>query len=68
MLLSLTEAHVQYQHIPSILCEAKRVFQVTARKCVNEFWLKTSASIQAAADTKSEYEGIRKTVGTKKKS
>ena len=38
------------------------VFRKTARKCANEFCLKTRASIQAAADTKSVYHGIRKAV------
>ena len=68
------QAHVEYQHDPSStslnrLREARKGFRRTARKCTNEFWLKTSASIQAAADrgdTKSVYDGIRKAVGPKK--
>ena len=61
------QAHVDYQHDPSStslkrLREARKTFRKTARKCANEFWLKTSAGIQAAADrgdTKSVYDGIR---------
>ena len=69
------QAHVEYQHDPSStslnrLREARKGFRRTARKCTNEFWLKTSASIQAAADrgdTKSVYDGIRKAVGPTEK-
>ena len=69
------QAHVECQHDQSStslnrLREARKVFRRTARKCANEFWLKTSASIKAAADradTKSVYDGIRKAVGPTKK-
>ena len=69
------QAHVDYQHDPSStslnrLREARKTFRKTARKCANEFWLTTSAGIQAAADrgdTKSVYDGIRKAVGPTKK-
>ena len=69
------QAHVDYQNDPSSksfkrLCEARNTFRKTATKCANEFWLKTSASIQPAADrgdTKLVYHGIRKAVGPKKK-
>ena len=69
------QAHVEYQHEQSCtslnrLREARKVFRRTARKCTNEFWLKTSASIWFAADrgdTKSVYHGIRKVVGPSKK-
>ena len=43
---------------------------MTMNKCTKSFWLKTSSSIQAAADrgdTKSVYGEIRKAVGTTKK-
>ena len=43
---------------------------MTERRCATEFWLKTSASIQPAADkgdTKSVFDGIRKAVGHTKK-
>ena len=69
------QAHLDYQHDPSCtnlksLREARKTFRKAARKCANEFWLKTSAGIQAAADrgdTKSVYDGIRKAVGPTKK-
>ena len=64
------QAHVEYQHEQSStslnrLREARKVFRRTAKKCANEFWFNTSASIQAAADRgniKSVYDG-RKAVG-----
>ena len=43
----------------------RKPFRMTAKNYVNKFWLKTSASIQAATDrgdTKSVYGGIRKAV------
>ena len=43
---------------------------MTAKNYVNKFWLKTSASIQAAADrvdTKSVYDGIKRAVEPTKK-
>ena len=69
------QVHVDYQHDPSStslnrLREARKTFRKIARKCANEFWLKTSAGIQAAADrgyTKSVYDGIRKAAGPTKK-
>ena len=69
------QAYVEYQHDQSIMSlnrlrEARKVFRRTPKNYANEFWLKTSASIKAAADradTKSVYDGIRKAVGPTKK-
>ena len=69
------QAHIEYRHDQSNtslnrLLEAIKVFRKTARKCTNEFYIKASASIQAAADrgdTKSVFDGIIKSVGPTKK-
>ena len=52
------------------LRETGKIFRRTLRKPASQFCLKTSASIQAAADkgdTKSVHHGIRKAVGPTKK-
>ena len=69
------QANVEYQHDRGSinlnrLREVRKAFQRTARKCDNKFSLKTSASIQAAANrgySKSVHEGIKKAAGPTKK-
>ena len=51
------QAHVDYQNHPSStslksLREARKIFQKTTTKCANEFWLTTSAGIQAGTHSR----------------